>query len=128
MESLSVKLGVWSERDAPPDYTKYISVADVYIDYIEQSSGVQRSQLARTVELSGIYMEQVLLNDIRLNSLASNVRVRVVMRNGAMVSSSFYQGDSVEKLWFYGGAIYKSPGTARIKIYGGTLHALAVGR
>lgn len=128
MESLSVKLGVYSARNAPPDYTRHISVVDVYIDYIEQSSGVQRSQLARTVELSGSGTEQVLLNGVKLNSLASNVRIRAVMRNGGMVSSRDYQSDSWEKLWFYGGVIYKSPSTTRTKIYGGSLHALAVGR
>ncbi len=128
MESVSIRLCAWSERNAPADYTEYISVADVYIDYIEQSTGSQKAQLARTINLSGVYMEQILLNDIKLNSLASNVRVRVVMRNGGVKASASYQGDSLEKLWFYGGVIYKSSGTARQTIYNGTLHAIAAGR
>lgn len=128
MESVSVRLDAWSKRNAPADYTEYISVADVYIDYIEQSTGSQKAQLARTINLSGVYMEQILLNDIKLNSLASNVRVRVVMRNGGVKASAYYQGDSLEKLWFYGGVIYKSSGTARQTIYNGTLHAIAAGR
>ena len=128
MESLSVKFAVWSLRNVPYGNAEYLPVADIYIDYIEQSTGIQRSQLARTVTLNGIYMEQILVNDIRLQTLASNVRARVVMRNGPIGIHHDYQSDSLEKLWFYGGIIYKSPGTARQTIYGGTLHAIAAGR
>ena len=96
MESVSLKFAVDSCRNVPYENAYFVSIADIYIDYIEQSTGAQKSQLARTVNLSGVYMEQIMIHNIRLGSLASNVRTRVVMRNGGIRVYNNYQSNSAK--------------------------------
>ena len=136
IEYVSARLYVHSLRNNPNvEHYIYASHVQVYFDYINQATGAQVSQLADTHTLwegeawidKGCY---IYLYNVKLNSLASNIRVRVVISNG---DSHFYsavttQTASWEYVRFTGGALFKSSSAGRATIYNGAMSALAVGR
>ena len=113
----------------------YTAVFQIYFDYINQSTGTTVSQLAATHSIQASLVgsssaEYLYLHQVQLNALASNVRVRVVVNNGASYYGSSVSSHSSSSDWlrFAGGALFKSDSTEHATIYNGTIDALAVGR
>ncbi len=135
-EYVTATIYIHSIRNNPSaSYYIYGSLAKIYIDYINQSTGSTANQLAGTYEfesgeawVSGGYC--VYLHNVQLGALASNVRIRVVMSNGTShyYSSQIANTVSYEYVRFTGGILVKSSDAGRETIYSGTMSALAVGR
>ena len=136
VEYVSARIYVHSLRNNPgAAHYLYASHTQIYFDYINQETGAQSSKLAGTYDfMSGeAWIEggyYIYLYNVQLDSLASNVRVRVVISNGVshFYNSTISQTTSWEYVRFAGGALFKSEEAGRETIYNGQMSALAVGR
>lgn len=138
IRSLVFSLEMCSARKGGAKWYANGSVANVYVDYIEQASGTQKTLPVRTITFykSGApYIGNTYaFHNIAatLPALASNVRVRVVIANSGETWSADLWGlggyNAKEYVRFFGGALYKDPAAESTTVYAGSVFALAVGR
>ena len=135
IQSISFIVDITTVRSAG-NYRGCNSIANIYIDYIDQSTGNTVTQGVYTVIIEsypwmiggdGRYTYHSGI--IELGNLASNVRVRVVMSND---SSSYivktWWGGCRERVVFKGLMLYKSADGSETVAYNGSVFALAIGR
>lgn len=135
IQSISFIVDITTVRSAG-NYRGCNSMANIYIDYIDQSTGNIVTQGVYTVIIEsypwmiggdGRYTYHSGI--IELGNLASNVRVRVVMSND---SSSYivttWWGECRERVVFKGLMLYKSADESETVVYNGSVFALAIGR
>ncbi|EXG78369.1 hypothetical protein [Cloacibacillus evryensis] len=138
IKTIIFSLEIQSARKDAREWYGCGSIANIYVDYIDQASGTMKSLGVRTVTFS--LNSHPLVNEIyqlynikaTLNSLASNVRVRVVISNSAESFGGMNWGlggyNANEYVRFLGGVVQKDPAAGSVTTYSGNVFALAVGR
>lgn len=135
IQSISFIVDISTVRSAG-NYRGCNSIANIYIDYIEQSTGNIITQGVYTVVIEsypymiggdGLYTYHSGI--IELGNLASDVRIRVVMSNdGSSYIVKTWWGECRERVSFRGLMLYKATDVGESVIYNGSVFALAIGR